>query len=171
MSDSLSVSFKYTREDVLNVVIESLGFDTAKCWLLFLFIILLVSVGIYFLITKLIIVGIMFIISALVVVPMYIFIAYVNLNSALKVLTDCVYTLENNQLIAGSNFGFQYFNFRDIDRIVLTKPVLFIYVTKRNAYFIPIRAFSSDEKANTFITKLQYEIEIAKKEDEEIRNL
>jgi len=171
MSDSLSVSFKYTREDILNVVIESLGFDIKKCWLMLLLIILLLLAGAYFLFTKLFIVSILFIVSAVLVVPVYIFIAYVNLASALKILTDCVYTLEDNQLIAGSNLGFNYFKFRDIDRIVMTKPILFIYVTKKNAYFIPIRAFSSEEKANKFITELQYGIEVAKKEDEEIRDL
>lgn len=171
MSDSLSVSFKYTREDILNVVIESLGFDIKKCWLLLFSVLLLILTGVYFLFIKLFIVGILFILTAFCIVPAYIFIAYVNLASALKILTDCVYTLENNQLIAGSNLGFNYFKFRDIDRIVMTKPILFIYVTKKNAYFIPIRAFSSEEKANKFITELQYGIEVAKKEDEEIRDL
>ena len=53
----------------------------------------------------------------------------------------------------------------------MTKPILFIYVTKKNAYFIPIRAFNSNEKANKFITELNYGIEIAKKEANEIDKL
>lgn len=171
MTDSLSVSFKYTREDILNIVVESLGFDIKKSWSMLISIVFLLIFGIYFLFTKLYILAIVFVIIAIMLVPVYLIIAYLNLASALKVLTDCVYTLEDNQLIAGSNLGFHYFNFKDIDRIVLTKPVVFIYVSKKNAYFIPVRAFSSEEKANQFITKLQYEIEIAKKEETEIENL
>ena len=171
MTDSLSVSFKYTKEDILNVVIESLGFDVKKCWGMLGIITCLIIFGIYFLWTKLFILATLFIVSAFMFVPVYLIIAYLNLASALKVLTDCVYTLEDNQLIAGSNLSFNYFNFKDIDRIVLTKPIIFIYVTKKNAYFIPVRAFSSEEKANKFITKLQYEIEVAKKEESEIEDL
>ena len=116
-------------------------------------------------------VAILFIVVAILFVPVYIFIAYLNLSSALRVLPDCVYTIEKNQLIAGSNLGFQYFDFKNIDRVVMTKPILFIYVTKKNAYFIPIRAFNSDEKANKFITALNYGIEVAKREIEEVDNL
>lgn len=171
MADSLSVSFQYTREDILNVVIESLGFDLKKCWLMLLALVLLVSFAGYFLWIKLFMVAILFIVVAILFVPVYIFIAYLNLSSALRVLTDCVYTIEKNQLIAGSNLGFQYFDFKNIDRVVMTKPILFIYVTKKNAYFIPIRAFNSDEKANKFITALNYGIEVAKREIEEVDNL
>ena len=60
---------------------------------------------------KTFILSILFICAAIIIVPIYIVIAYLNLASALKVLTDCVYTIEQNQLIAGSNLGFQYFNF------------------------------------------------------------
>lgn len=171
MSDSLSVSFRYTKEDILNVVIESLGFDVLRCWLLLLSIIFFVFAGVYCFWIKLHVLTIVFAFVAISIVPVYITIAYLSLALALKVLTDCVYTLEKNQLIAGSNLGFQYFKFNDIDRVVLTKPILFIYVTKKNAYFIPIRAFSTEEKANNFITELQYGIEVAKKEEEEIQNL
>ena len=171
MTDSLSVSFQYTREDILNVVVESLGFDVAKCWFMLLVIAFFVFTSLYFLFVKSFILSILFICAAIIIVPIYIVIAYLNLASALKVLTDCVYTIEQNQLIAGSNLGFQYFNFEDIDRIVMTKPILFIYVTKKNAYFIPIRAFNSEEKANKFITELQYGIEVAKKEETEIQEL
>ena len=171
MADSLSVSFRYTKEDILNVVIESLGFDIKRCWLMLFGILLLLCVAGYFVLIKVYMVTILFVLFALAFVPVYIFIAYMNLSSALRVLTDCVYTIEKNQLIAGSNLGFQYFDFKDIDRVVMTKPILFIYVTKKNAYFIPIRAFNSNEKANKFITELNYGIEIAKKEANEIDKL
>lgn len=171
MADSLSVSFKYTKEDILNVVIESLGFDVKRCWLMLLGILLLLVVAGYFVVIKVYMVTILFVLFALAFVPVYIFIAYLNLASALGVLTDCVYTIEKNQLIAGSNLGFQYFDFKNIDRIVLTKPILFVYVTKKNAYFIPIRAFSSEEKANKFITELKCGVEIAKKEADEVDKL
>ncbi len=171
MSDSLSVSFRYTKEDILNVVIETLGFDVLRCWLLLLLIIFFVFAGVYCFWIKLHVLTIVFAFVAISIVPVYITIAYLSLALVLKVLTDCVYTLEKNQLIAGSNLGFQYFKFSDIDRVIMTKPILFIYVTKKNAYFIPIRAFSSEEKANKFITELKYGIEVAKKEEEEIRDL
>ncbi|MBR1907505.1 hypothetical protein IJ818_01035 [bacterium] len=171
MADSLSVSFQYTKEDILNVAIESLGFDIAKCWLILITAVIFFCLGVYFLWIKLYIAAIILIFAAILFVPIYIFIAYLNLSTALKVLTDCVYTIEKKQLIAGSNLGFQYFDLKDIDRVVLTKPVIFIYVTKKNAYFIPIRAFNSEEKANKFITELQYGIETAKKEAAEIENL
>jgi len=171
MTDSFSVSFQYTKEDILNVTIESLGFDIAKCWLILIVSIGFFCLGGYFIWTKFYTIAIPFIFGAVLLAPAYIFIAYLNLYSALNVLTDCVYTLEKNQLIAGSNLGFQYFDYKDIDRIVLTKPIIFIYVTKKNAYFIPIRAFNSEDKANKFITELQYGIETAKKEEKEIENL
>lgn len=171
MADSLSVSFRYTKEDILNVVIESLGFDVKKCWLMFLTILILLGLGGYFIWINLYAVAIGVIAISLLFVPIYLCIAYLNLSSALKILTDCVYTIEKKQLIAGSNLGFQYFDFKNIDRVVMTKPVLFIYVTKKNAYFIPIRAFNSEEKANKFITELKYGIELAKKEAKEIEKL
>ena len=162
---------KYTREDILNVVVESLSFDIAKCWIMLCIIIFTVILGIYFLLSKMFLIACLLIFTAIMIVPVYIIVAYLNLASALKVLTDCVYTIEQNQLIAGSNLDFHYFKFKDIDRIVMTKPILFIYVTKKNAYFIPIRAFSSEEKANKFITELQYGIEVAKKEETEVQDL
>jgi len=171
MTDSLSVSFKYTREDILNVVIESLGFDIKRCWSILILMLLAIIASIYCILIKLYIFAGLLIFIALLFVPVYIVIAYLNLASALKILTDCVYTIEDNQLIAGSNLGFQYFNLKDIDKVVLTKPIIFIYVSKKNAYFIPIRAFNSSEKANKFITELQYGIEVAKKEEREIQNL
>ena len=91
MADSLSVSFRYTKEDILNVVIESLGFDIKRCWLMLFGILLLLYVAGYFVLIKVYMVTILFVLFALAFVPVYIFIAYMNLSSALRVLkTSCV---------------------------------------------------------------------------------
>ena len=109
MADSLSVSFRYTKEDILNVVIESLGFDIKRCWLMLFGILLLLCVAGYFVLIKVYMVTILFVLFALAFVPVYIFIAYMNLSSALGVLTDCVYTIEKNQSLKEKCY--QHFSF------------------------------------------------------------
>ena len=61
MADSLSVSFRYTKEDILNVVIESLGFDIKRCWLMLFGILLLLCVAGYFVLIKVYMVTILFV--------------------------------------------------------------------------------------------------------------
>ena len=59
----------------------------------------------------------------------------------------------------------------DVDSQEVADQIEMYLEEEKNAYFIPIRAFNSNEKANKFITELNYGIEIAKKEANEIDKL
>ena len=86
MADSLSVSFRYTKEDILNVVIESLGFDIKRCWLMLFGILLLLCVAGYFVLIKVYIVTILFVLFALAFVPVTLSIWYPSSTAIVAVI-------------------------------------------------------------------------------------
>lgn len=155
MTNSHSVSFRYSKEDILNYVVETLALQKGKCFGILLLILALFVLAIAAFTVKFNIFGVLIIVIALLIVPVTIFLMFLNVLGTISHLTDCVFTVENNSLIIASNLGVEKYLVKDLFDIVATKTFILIYIYKKTAYGIPIRAFSDEEKASMFLNALK----------------
>lgn len=155
MTNSHTVSFRYSKEDVLNYVVETLGLARVKCTLMFLLIVTLLVLAIILYCMNLKILSVILLLVALFTVPATLFLMYLNVASTLSYLTDCVFTTEDDKLIIASNLGVETYLIKDLNNIVVTDTFILIYISKKVAFGVPIRAFSDRDKARAFISNLR----------------
>ena len=152
--EELTVSFGYTKDDVMNFVLDSFSFEKVRCTLFLIFNITSFVIGTVFLFTGKIPLGIIFIAISIGIFPIMLILSYITIYNSLKVLSSVVCTLKSDGVDFISNFGQELIEYKDIFDIKITNQLIFMYLDKKKALVIPKRAFNSKDKALDFAALL-----------------
>lgn len=160
--DDLSVSFQYTKLDIINFVLDSYSFEKVRCTLFLIFNISAFIIGAIFLFIHKIPMGVLFIGISLIVFPLMLYASYITASKSLNSITNVVCTLKDEGMSFMSNFGDNIVEYKDICEVKVTEELIFIYVGKKSTLIIPKRAFKSLDKAIDFAALLTERYQNAK---------
>lgn len=152
--EKLTVSFQYTKQDIINFVLDSYSFEKVRCTLFLIFNISAFIIGIIFLLSNKIPFGVLFIGISIIAFPIILYASYITAKNSLKVITNVVCTLQEDGLSYMSNLGDNIVPYKDICDVKITEELIFIYVAKNSTFIIPKRAFKSLDKAINFAAAL-----------------
>lgn len=152
--EDLTVTFQYTKQDIINFVLDSYSFEKVRCTLFLIFNISSFIIGLIFLILNKIHLGILFIGVSLVAFPIVLYASYITAKNSLKVITNVACTLKEDGLSYMSNLGDNVVSYKDICDVKVTEELIFVYVDKNSTFIIPKRAFKSLDKALDFAAVL-----------------
>lgn len=152
--EELTVSYKYTKQDIINFVLDSYSFEKVRCTLLLIFNITAFVTGIIFLFMHQINLGLFFIGISLIVLPIMLYASITTAQKTLSQISDVVCTLKEDCLSFMTNIGDNIIQYHDICDIKVTEELIFVYVGKNSALIIPKRAFKSVDKALDFASLL-----------------
>ena len=148
--DDLSVSFQYTKQDIINFVLDSYSFEKVRCTLFLIFNISAFIIGVVFLLSHKFPMGVLFIGVSIIAFPIVLYASYITPTNSLKVITNVVCTLQEDGLSYMSNLGDNIVPYKDICDVKVTEELIFVYVGKNSTFIIPKRAFKSLDKALDF---------------------
>ena len=148
--DDLSVSFQYTKQDIINFVLDSYSFEKVRCTLFLIFNISAFIIGVVFLLSHKFPMGVLFIGVSIIAFPIVLYASYITATNSLKVITNVVCTLQEDGLSYTSNLGDNIVPYKDICDVKVTEELIFVYVGKNSTFIIPKRAFKSLDKALDF---------------------
>ncbi|MBR2525107.1 YcxB family protein [bacterium] len=148
--DDLSVSFQYTKQDIINFVLDSYSFEKVRCTLFLIFNISAFIIGVVFLLSHKFPMGVLFIGVSIIAFPIVLYASYITATNSLKVITNVVCTLQEDGLSYMSNLGDNIVPYKDICDVKVTEELIFVYVGKNSTFIIPKRAFKSLDKALDF---------------------
>jgi len=152
--DELTVSFQYTKQDIINFVLDSYSFEKVRCTLFLIFNISAFVIGLIFLLTGKIPMGILFIGVSVIAFPIVLYASFLTASNSLKVITNVVCTLKEDGLSYMSNLGDNIVSYNDISDVKITEELIFVYLNKNSTFIIPKRAFKSIDKAIDFASVL-----------------
>ena len=152
--DELTVSFQYTKQDIINFVLDSYSFEKVRCTLFLIFNISAFVIGLIFLLTGKIPMGILFIGVSVIAFPIVLYASFLTAANSLKVITNVVCTLKEDGLSYMSNLGDNIVSYNDISDVKITEELIFVYLNKNSTFIIPKRAFKSIDKAIDFASVL-----------------
>ena len=152
--DELTVSFQYTKQDIINFVLDSYSFEKVRCTLFLIFNISAFVIGLIFLLTGKIPIGILFIGVSVIAFPIVLYASFLTASNSLKVITNVVCTLKEDGLSYMSNLGDNIVSYNDISDVKITEELIFVYLNKNSTFIIPKRAFKSVDKAIDFASAL-----------------
>jgi len=152
--EELNVSFQYTKQDIINFVLDSYSFEKVRCTLFLIFNISAFTIGLVFLLSHKIPLGVLFIGVSIIAFPIVLYASYITAKNSLKVITNVVCTLKEDGLSYMSNLGDNIVPYKDICDVKVTEELIFVYVAKNSTFIIPKRAFKSLDKALDFAALL-----------------
>lgn len=152
--EELTVSFQYTKQDIINFVLDSYSFEKVRCTLFLIFNISAFIIGLVFLLSHKIPMGVFFIGISIVAFPIVLYASYITAKNSLKVITNVVCTLKEEGLSYMSNLGDNTVPYKDICDVKVTEELIFVYIDKSSTFIIPKRAFKSLDKALDFAAVL-----------------
>ena len=150
----LTVSYQYTREDIMNFVLDTFSFERVRCTLFLIFNVASFIIGVVFFCMHNIPMGCLFVAFSIMVFPLILFLTYITVRNSLRVLSSVVCTLKDDGVNFISNFGDTLIPFKDINDVKVTEALIFIYISKNSALVVPKRAFKDSTKAIDFAAKL-----------------
>ena len=152
--EELTVSFQYTKQDIINFVLDSYSFEKVRCTLFLIFNISAFTIGLIFLLSHKIPLGVLFIGVSIIAFPIVLYASYITAKNSLKIITNVVCTLKEEGLSYMSNLGDNIVPYKDICDVKVTEELIFVYVSKNSTFIIPKRAFKSLDKALDFAALL-----------------
>ena len=150
----LTVSYQYTREDIMNFVLDTFSFEKVRCTLFLIFNLASFIIGVVFFCIHNIPLGCLFVAFSIMVFPLILFLTYITVRNSLRVLSSVVCTLKDDGVNFISNFGDTLIPFKDINDVKVTEALIFIYISKNSALVVPKRAFRDSTKAIDFAARL-----------------
>ncbi len=152
--EELTVSFQYTKQDIINFVLDSYSFEKVRCTLFLIFNLSAFIIGLIFLFSHKYHLAFLFIGISIVAFPIVLYASYRTACNSLKVITDVVCTIKDEGLSYMSNLGDNVIPYSDIYDVRVTEELIFVYVGKHSTFMIPKRAFKSLDKALDFAAVL-----------------
>ena len=152
--NELTVQYSYTKQDVINFVLDTISFEKIRCTLFLIFNLTTLIIGIVFLFKHLFLLGVFFIAVSMLVFPLVLFLTYKLMERSICVITGVVCTLKDNGIDFITNLGDSLFEYKEIYDIKVTDELILVYISEKNAIVIPKRAFKTKEASYNFTAKL-----------------
>lgn len=154
MANELTVSYQYTKQDIINFVLDSFSFEKIRCSLFLIMNLTAFAIGIVFLLLKNYPLCVLFIGFSIIAFPIILFLSFITASNALKIITNVVCTLKDDGINFISNLGDNLIPYKEIHDVKVTEELIFLYISKGSALMIPKRAFKNREKSIDFAAAL-----------------
>lgn len=154
MTNEMTVSYQYTKQDIINFVLDSYSFEKIRCSLFLIMNLTAFTIGLVFLCLKNYPLCVLFIGFSLIAFPLILFLSFITASNSLKIITNVVCTLKDDGISFISNLGDNLIPYKDVHDVKVTEELIFLYISKGSALMIPKRAFKNKEKAIDFAAAL-----------------